>query len=100
MIPIHYKRPSVCLQGERRCSAVVWSRGSASAKSRDGTSPSQYSVVFTFVLSSAISDPVSPHPAGWFDTHPTWGSSRVRSSSSREGRQSSFWGAMALSGLF
>ena len=43
---------------------VGLSPGSASAKIRgDGTSPSQYFVVFTFTLSSARSDPVSPHPA-------------------------------------
>lgn len=33
-------------------------------------------------------------------SHPTWGSSSVRSGSSREGRQRGFSGAMALSGLF
>ena len=43
---------------------VGLSPGSASAKSRgDGTSPSQYYVVFTFTLSSARSDPASSHPA-------------------------------------
>lgn len=67
IIPIHYERPSVCLQRERPCSAEVWSWGSASAKSRgDGTSPA-HCFMFTFFLSSARSDPTSPHPAGRFN---------------------------------
>ena len=71
-----------------------WSPESASAKSRgDGTSPSQYFVVFTFTLSSARSDPVSPHPAAGSILPSYLGQQQRQEREQQEGKAERFLGS-------
>lgn len=92
MIPIHYERPSICLQRERPCSkrSGVGGRGSATAKSRGaGTSPAHCFVVFTFSLTP---DLASPHPTGWFNPLilPGAAAASGAAAAAREGRAASW----------
>lgn len=102
LIPIHYERPSVCLQRERPCSVEVCRRGGRRCglvdvcqEQRDGTTSSaECFVIFTL---SPTPDLIRPHRRLGQSSYLTWGSSSsIRSSSSREGRQSGFLSAMAL----
>lgn len=90
VIPIHYERPTVCLQRERPCTVEVWRKGGGARAGVGVRAAALLSVLLFFTFSP------TPHCSLVPSSHLTWGSSSVRGSSSREGRQSGFFGAMAL----
>lgn len=96
VFPIYYEGPSVCLQRERRCSAGVWRRGNGRLP-RVGEMELGLPRVLLFSLCLPTPDLIRSHSRLVQSSCLTWGSSSVRSSSSRERRQSGFLGAMALS---